>query len=628
MSGSAGEVERGLSGERKLASSNHGSFILRLHWLCQGGESLMNPVIRAQLKEFIKYHSLPPAADDSNFEVYSIFSVMSGLLGESVDPLEVHLKGNEFGLDGVGILIQGEIVKNARDVSDKISTIKNPSIEFVFFQSKTSASFDYGDVSKFFDAIDYFFDESLKGESPEIDDLIRAKSEIYDKSTGRRNPKISCYYISTGNYEKPAKLEKLRSEFRAKLEQSNIFDNKTIAVEFIGAADLQEWYRAATSAIEVDIDFPKSVVMPNNKNVEEAYIGYIDAKNLLRLYTIKDDNGSVIGVNRLVFFDNIRDYDDKSKINVSIKDSVFADGGAEFVFRNNGITVVSKSIDRTGDKFKLEDYQIVNGCQTSNIIYDLVYGEEGPGSVPRTDLAETIQVPLRLIGSRDDEFVSSIIVGTNRQNPVRDEQFWALRPFMKSLEEYCRSLDAEEAIYLERRDNQYRDSDVERTRIMQPQILMKAIAACLLFQPHRAARDYRGILTEYENTIFLDDHDVRVYHAVSYLYYRLEFLWRNQRISSESKTFRYYILAAIGIRMTSNSNVFSLKKSKISGVASSIVALCRNEETFKEEVESVLQVIDEQLAKLGVSGQERIRDAIRSDAFAVAFRDRVVASLS
>jgi AIPR protein len=146
------------------------------------------------------------------------------------------------------------------------------------------------------------------------------------------------------------------------------------------------------------------------------------------------------------------------------------------VFRNN--------IDRTGDRFKLEDFKIVNGCQTSNIIFDLFYGEEG-GESGEPDLAEAIQVPFRLIGLKDDDFVSSIVVDTNRQNPVRDEQFWALRPFKKSLEEYCRNLDSEEIILLERRDNQCRNQDIERTRVMQPSVLMKAVAARLLFQPQR-----------------------------------------------------------------------------------------------------------------------------------------------
>jgi hypothetical protein len=302
-------------------------------------------------------------------------------------------------------------------------------------------------------------------------------------------------------------------------------------------------------------------------------------------------------------------------------------GGSEFVFRNNGITVVSRNIDRTGDRFRLEDFQIVNGCQTSNIIYELVHGE-GVGEADRQKVLNTLQVPLRLIGSKDDDFVSSIIVGTNRQNSVRDEQFWALRPFMKSLEEYSRNLEAEEVIYLERRDNQYRNQEVERTRVVQPSVLMKAVAAALLFQPQRAARDYRGILAEYENKIFLDDHDVRIYHAVAYLYYRLEFLWRNQKIENKFKTFRYYILAGIGIQAIGDENIFSLKKQKIAAASEKIIEIGRDEDTLKSSIEHIVSVIEDRLAELSVTTQERIRDTIRAEAFAGTFKERILTAVS
>ncbi|MDR3532648.1 MAG: AIPR family protein, partial [Rhodopila sp.] len=422
----------------------------------------------------------------------------------------------------------------------------------------------------------------------------------------------------------PSRIEKLRTSFREELEERNIFEANTIKIEMVGARDLQQWYRAATRAVEVEIDFPRNVVMPTNDHVEEAYIGYIDAKNLLKLFVVKDDRDRIVSINRSVFFDNIRDYDAESKINLAIKDSVRCGGGAEFVFRNNGITVVSKNIDRTGDRFRLEDFQIVNGCQTSNIIFDLVCGEDGCEEDDDAALVEAIHVPFRLIGSKDDDFVSSIIVGTNRQNPVRDEQFWALRPFMKSFEEYCRNLDAEEIIYFERRENQYRGQEIERTRVMQPSVLMKAVAACLLFQPQRAGRDYRGIISEYEDKIFLDDHDVRLYHAVAYLYYRLEFLWRNQRIDNSYKIFRYFILAGIGLQMTEAKDVFTMRKVKMAAVAEALLIVCKNEDKLTDSVTTVVKVIEDRLKEMGVTQQERIRDTIRSETFSTIFRERIM----
>lgn len=336
----------------------------------------MNPVIRAQLREFAKANSITLDPEEKQFEIYAIFSILSGLLGEAIDSYDVHLDGDEFGVDGIAVIVQGELVRDRQEANEKLAAVNNPSVEFIFFQAKTSTSYDYGDISKFFDAVTGFFDGDLRGESDAVDDLIGAMEAVYEK-VGKRNPRISCYYVATGNYEEPSRIEKLKSNFLVDLEEKNIFDDSNTTVKIVGARELQQWYRAATSSIEVKIDFPRNVVMPSNRHVEEAYIGYLDARNLINLYAMKDSDGKIIGVNRAVFFDNIRDYDSKSKINVAIKESVRTGGGAEFVFRNNGITVVSKNIDRTGDTFRLEDFQIVNGCQTSNVIFDLVYGDNG-----------------------------------------------------------------------------------------------------------------------------------------------------------------------------------------------------------------------------------------------------------
>lgn len=582
----------------------------------------MNPVIKAQVTSYAKGASIDTHGLDDQFEIYSMFATMVGFLGESIDANDVHLTGSEFGIDGVAILIQGELVRNADDVEDKFSAIKNPSIEFKFFQSKTSASYDYGSISKFFDAVEGFFNGELRGESVELDELISASEKIYELGVGKRNPGIECFYISTGNYDAPKRIETLRASFTQTLKDQNIFDSDSIRIRFVGARELQDWYRAATTAVEASIQFPKAIVMPENEKVEEAYIGYISAAELLNLCTIKNDDGDVAGINKSVFFDNIRDYDSKSKINRAIKESIKQSDGGEFVFRNNGITVVSKSIDRTADRFDLEDFQIVNGCQTSNILYDVIYGDK-ENEFNSELLREKIFVPMRLIGSRDDDFISSIIVGTNRQNPVKEEQFWALRPFLKSLEEYAKSVEAEEVIYLERRENQYRGQPVERVRIIQPSALMKALAAAVLYQPHRAARDYRGIVSEFEDKLFQDEHDVRIYHAVSYLHYRLEFLFRNQRIDSSYKTFRYYILCAAGMRASGSKNVFALKKGEIPNVANRLIQIGKSEDRFKEVVDEAVQLIERRLSEYGASTQEKVRDSIRSESFANDFKTKI-----
>src|SRR6266702_4671604 len=167
----------------------------------------MNPVIQAQLREFAKANSITAKSQEEQFEIYTIFSILSGLLGETIESYDVHLDGDEFGVDGIAVIIQGELVRDRQEANEKLAAVNNPSVEFIFFQAKTSTSYDYGDISKFFDSVTGFFNGDLKGESEAVDDLIGAMEAIYDTGVGKRNPKISCYYVATGNYEEPSRIE-------------------------------------------------------------------------------------------------------------------------------------------------------------------------------------------------------------------------------------------------------------------------------------------------------------------------------------------------------------------------------------------------------------------------------------
>lgn len=567
----------------------------------------MNPVIKAQAKEFAATNALSDKSESEIFEIYTVYSIVNGGLGESIDPVEAHLLGTEFGMDGAAILVQGRLITDAEKAEEAVSDIKNPDIDFYFFQSKTGTSFDYGNISKFLDSIGGFFDGGMTGESPQLDDLMDAKEVLYNKAVGRKNPGVHVYYACTGNYDSPSRIEKLLTTTKTQWSELNIFDPDRISINMTGAKELQRLYRAASSAVEATIDFPRNVVLPSHGSVEEAYLGYLTAAEVIKLVKLDDESEDEAQINKSVFFDNIRDFDPTSKINVDISATLKKGEGSDFIFRNNGITVVAKSIDRTGDRFKIEDYQIVNGCQTSNIIFN------------NRDHVGGVNIPFRLIGTKDDDFISSIIAGTNRQNPVREEQFWALRPFMKNFEEYCKSLGEDHRIFFERRENQYRGQKVERARIMQPSVLMKAVAATLLNQPNRSGRDYRGIIAEYQDRLFQDDHDVRLYYSACYLQYRLDYMWRNQKIDSSLKIYRYYILAAIGKKAVAGGDVFTKKKSEIESIVRKLVDFADDENKFKVAVGKIERVLIAQVAQFDTETRERLRDVIRSETFAKAF---------
>ena len=466
----------------------------------------MHPVITAQLKEFSATHSDESLTQAEFFEVFSIHSIENGLMGLNIDPFEAHLEASEFGIDGIAIILQGELCTNNDQATASLSVGKNHSVEFHFFQSKASKHSKYADISKFLDAVVDFFRDGKLAKSHQIDDLRECKNLIYS-SPSKENPIIRCFFCTTGTGGVSDPIQTLIDANTKRMEEMSLFSK--IEISLLGAQLLQDGYRSATNSISATFNFPKAITLPDHPSVDEAFIGVVSADELLNLQSRQGDSGDENRVNRAVFYDNIRDFDPQSEINQAILAELEGGGEESFVFKNNGITVVAREISRKSDTYHLEDYQIVNGCQTTNILFlarDRIHG---------------VNVPLRLIGSKDSDFVSSIIIGTNKQNEVKEDQFWALLPFMKDLEEYCRAQPDDKLILIERRENQYRDVKAERTRIFKPAELMKAIAATYLGQPNRAARDYRGVRGEFKDEIFQPDHNVELYHLAAMCSYKL-----------------------------------------------------------------------------------------------------------
>ena len=135
-----------------------------------------------------------------------------------------------------------------------------------------------------------------------------------------------------------------------------------------------------------------------------------------------------------------------------------------------GVTIISSTLRATGNRFHLEDYQIVNGCQTSHVLFD-----------QRANLDDTVLIPLRLIATRDEELIAAIVKATNRQTQVKEEQLLALNDFQKNLEVFFASFEEGRRLFYERRSKQYNTvPGIEKTRIVTLSNLIRAYAALVL----------------------------------------------------------------------------------------------------------------------------------------------------
>ena len=275
----------------------------------------MNPIILAQLNEFKSANPGAYADDSEAFEIMSIFAVENGSLGENVDPFKIHLKGDEFGIDGIAINIQGTICSDADEASSVLAVGKNHSTAFHFFQSKTSGGIDYGQVGKFLDAVFDFFTELKLLSGAQIEDLAAARDLVFSSAT-KSNPELKCFFCSTGSGEVSAPIQTLIASNRSRLDELNIFSS--ISIECLGAKDIQTGFRSATNSVSATIEFPKAITMPTHEKIDEAFIGYISADQVLEMALGEPDSSGNRHIIRSVFYDNVRDFNPQSEINKSI----------------------------------------------------------------------------------------------------------------------------------------------------------------------------------------------------------------------------------------------------------------------------------------------------------------------
>ena len=110
----------------------------------------------------------------------------------------------------------------------------------------------------------------------------------------------------------------------------------------------------------------KRITFPVIEGVTQAFMGIVRCKDFVSILT--DSDGKML---TNIFEDNVRDFQGYNSVNSEIKETInHPDDQNRFALLNNGITIIAKTIKVTGDSIDIFDYQIVNGCQTSYVLYE------------------------------------------------------------------------------------------------------------------------------------------------------------------------------------------------------------------------------------------------------------------
>ena len=536
--------------------------------------------------------SLPEKTDDATvLEHFVNYCAISNEYGEEFDVEDLHTGGpDDLGIDGVAVIVNGTLVLDEQEVMDLVSTNRYIEANLIFCQSK-SGGFSGDEISNtFFGLKDLLSMKSSMPRNSRIAEKERLIKFIYGQSAlfKRGNPTVKIYYATTGKWQDDPKLIK-----RVEVERDGLMDLDIFgSVDFVpvDAKTLQRLHSNAKNRFSKSIEFASKITLPELPGVQESYLGYLPSDEFMKL--ISDDSGNML---KGLFYDNVRDFQGDNDVNMEIQKTLEDESRRLFVLMNNGVTVVADSIQKTGDRFTLEGYQVVNGCQTSNVLFR------------NQDKLEKVQIPFKLIVSQDGAVKNKIIKATNRQTTVKPEELTSLTDFQKSLEDYYEAGDGDSKLYYERRSQQFRaTTGIEKIRIVTIANQIRAFASMFLALPHQASRYYGALLNSIESKIFVADHPPVAYYASALALYRLESLFRRKALDTKYRPFKYHLLPIARI-ITAGETAERMNSNKFEKYCEKVVAAFKDDKSAAKVFGKAANAIDSVLG--GNYGRDKAKDA-------------------
>lgn len=493
------------------------------------GGRKMDRITQSMIESFSNSQNLGIVDPTVLFEYFVNYCTVNNIYGSNDFDLEEITTGKATqGIDGIAVVVNQKLINSIDDIDLLISLNQTISVKFILIQTKTSESFNNSEISNFFTYSKLFFsEETAIFKTPEMQKFIELKDYIFSKGDKlKKNPELILYYVTLGTWTNDDNLKMSIDVGKEILKSTNLFSD--IIFYPCGSVEIQDLYRKTKAKLTATFRFEKRVTMYSISDEEIGYSGVLPFKEFKKI--ILEDSGAT----KPVFEDNIRDYlGPVADVNKSISETILSGNVNAFSMLNNGITIVASSIKIPGDIATIEDYQIVNGCQTSNVLID------------NMDSAENIDeliIPVRIIATKDENLKNEITRATNSQTAIKKEQLEALSTFQKDLEEYYKTFIGPDALVYERRTGQYRGSDIPKNKIISISTQIKTMAAMFLNEPSAVSGQYGTVAKRVGNKIFRTGDKLIMYYVSALALYKIENLFKSNKIAKQYRRSRYHAM--------------------------------------------------------------------------------------
>ncbi|MDM0086892.1 MULTISPECIES: AIPR family protein [unclassified Variovorax] len=472
------------------------------------------------------------------FEYFCNYCVVSKHYLGRFDPAGVTTEEDDASLDGVAIVIDGDLITTTDDAKEAFKTHKtNLPVDIIFTQVKSGERFRKEEIANFhMGLLDYLsLDPKLPNGKLNEDSIAIFKIVLDNvRKVRNRRPSAHIYYCTGGVYSGEREIKAGFDIVEKGARETDMFH--AVTVRPLGRGELLRFYADLTEKNEARLRLIEYFGMPAMPGIPQSYVAIVNALQLVEKLLVDADGN----LRQTVFEENVRSYlGDRNDVNQAIQ-ATLNDSSKKSLFSvlNNGITVVAPELTLTANtkEVHLTNYQIINGCQTSSTLYENL-----------SLLSDDVNVVVKFIESPDNEGSSDIIAATNGQSNIPQEAFFGLRSKAKLVQKFFaaqnQSAQPENFIYFERRQAEFKHAEYQSTRIFDVREVARCYSAMFLDLPHNSARYVTKIFTVGRDHLFREEDNEYYYYAACLALYKYNALINGKKIGAPRYTkVRWHII--------------------------------------------------------------------------------------
>jgi hypothetical protein len=210
----------------------------------------VDKIISALLTKFAEAYDFAALPQDEQFERFANYCIVATRgAEETFDVEEITVDGDEMGIDGLAVQVNGRIVTDPEEIEGLADQNRYLEVDFIFIQAKTSEKFGAAAIEMMGRAVKDFFSESPS--LPQTPFLTRSHhifEEIYERAHlfTRRNPIVHMFMVTTGTWNEPTEITHSMDGIRSELFETRYFNE--VAFEAVVAGLLNDLFRPSSRA--------------------------------------------------------------------------------------------------------------------------------------------------------------------------------------------------------------------------------------------------------------------------------------------------------------------------------------------------------------------------------------------